>query len=228
MKKIKLFLVSYTIAAFFVSCNKEKEPSTCKEVPVSGGLTYSESTGTFNYETSGGGKITIAEEVLQLNHEGYANLNIQFWGGLTVNGEPQYSFNHENLNGKHMKDRVGSRRTIIFPDGAKITWVAEGEDGKLLSISIYENGEAHLINRVCGVLEYSAVNSTIAQQRDDAEADGETSTFEFDDVGLEYKNIYTENTPGNKVPDEYLIGTLQRSSPNSVNDHYDDPRLNHT
>lgn len=109
--------------------------------------------------------------------------------------------------------------------------VAASEAGALISISIYEGGEAHHINANCNnqnVPEYSGIKESMAKQLDDAEADGETGTFEFTPTGLLYENIYTENTPGNKVGNRVPLGELEHDNPTKVNDLFDDPRLGST
>jgi hypothetical protein len=135
---------------------------------------------------------------------------------------------HENLNGKHIKDRLGNNRSVVFPDGTKITLEAAGEAGALQAVSIYDGAESHRINATCVTLEYSALDAAAAQAMDDAQPDGETSTFIISPTGLIFKHIYIETTPGNKVPSSQKLGELYLNNPNQVTDYYDDPRLGHT
>ena len=80
----------------------------------------------------------------------------------------------------------------------------------------------------CNTVSESTTTGSLAAQRDNEEADGETSTIEITATGLTWANIYTENTPGNKVNEYVLLGKLVLANPNQVNDFYDDPRLGHT
>ncbi|MCR6721176.1 MAG: hypothetical protein NVV59_13035 [Chitinophagaceae bacterium] len=115
------------------------------------------------------------------------------------------------------------------PDGAKMTIVASGEYLPVIQISVYEGNECHRIIADC---LYASISSTgdaaKAKQMDDAEADGETSTIEFLTNGLLWLNIYTENTPGNKIMNRVPLGELDKLNPSNVHDHYDDPRFGHT
>lgn len=163
-----------------------------------------------------------------ITHDNYPGFKLEFWGGLTVGGETRTSANHENLNGKHIKDRLALRRTIIFPDGAKITFVAADTAAQLLSISIYDGTEYHRINPTCHALEFSVSDVCNVQNLDNAEADGETGTFEFTSTGLILYNSYTEDTPGNKINNRVNLGELETASPSLVRDYFDDPRLGHT
>lgn len=116
-----------------------------------------------------------------------------------------------------------------FPDGAKITLISNGYAGPPVSIRIYEGNESHHINPACNnTLEYSGTDAAITKLLDEAEADGETGTFEFTATGLVYVNIYTENIPGNKTENRVLLGEIFKEDPNNVYDYYDDPRLGHT
>lgn len=228
-----------TLAILFAACKKSSDEcdnlpafGTCNAVTAKGNLSQTTSTGSFVYRTSGGGTITITEQNnIVITHDSYPGFKLEYWGDVGIAGHPLNSANHESLNGKHIKDRVGTRRTIIFPDGAKITTVATGEAGAPISISIYEGAQVHHINANCNymnTLEYSAVSACVAKQLDDAEADGETGTFEFTATGLLYVNTYTEDTPGNKVMNRVSLGELERGNPTLVRDYYDDPRLPHT
>lgn len=49
-------------------------------------------------------------------------ITYQLWG-KSATGSLRAAL-HENLNGKHIKNRIGNNRTIFFPNGTKITGVA--------------------------------------------------------------------------------------------------------
>jgi hypothetical protein len=222
------------LATFCISCKKENktEPpvfGTCQAVAAKGHLTKGATAGTYTYRTSGGGTITINQTQIIIAHDNYPGFKLEYWGDAGTPGQPLNSANHENLNGKHIKSRIDSRRSIIFPDGAKITFIANGWAGTPVSIRIYEGNESHHINPACvNTLEYSSTNGALTKQLDDEEADGETGTFEFTATGLLYVNIYTENTPGSKLMNRVLLGELFKINPSQVTDYYDDPRHGHT
>ncbi len=210
---------------------------TCTAVTPAGGLQNSEE-GKYSYRTSGGGTILIQGiNNILFHHDKYPNFKYELWGDVTVSGQVKLAAFRENLNGKHIKDRNGNRRTIIFPDGTKFTLIAGGEKQQVLSISIYDGLSSHHINIVCGKIEHSMTNSSsLAKEMDEAEADGETSTFEIlydwgvgnGTSGLNFYNIYREDVPGNKQMNKQMLGTLHAENPTQVNDYYDDPRLGHT
>lgn len=225
---LALLAVSLTIP----SCKKDqqKEPETCIAVSPAGNRLVVVSDGVFAYKTSGGATIRIEPNAaITIRYGDYQNFSIEFWGDTAdTNGQIKTAANHENLNGKHIKDKLGSVRSIVFPDGAKITMTGDGVYGPLSAISIYDGAESHHINPRCNTLIHSSLSNSIALQRDEAEADGETATIEFTSTGLLYINIYTENSPGNKIMERVLLGEIFRNNANKVNDYYDDTRLGHT
>jgi hypothetical protein len=221
------FLAFFLTTLFSISsCKKDKNEAEdkCPSLPPSGHLAYTDGTKTYTYKTSGGGTINVAPNVITIGHDSYPGFKIELWGGVVVDGTDVNSANHENLNGKHIKDRMGSRRTILFPDGAKITIVADGEQGPIISISIYDGAEAHQISGSCHTIVKSTSSSDEALQLDNAEMDGEAGGFEFTQGGLLYVNFYREDSPGNKVMDRVLLGEIFRDKPSVVNDYFDDPR----
>jgi hypothetical protein len=231
-------LLLIPVTAFLLNaCKKDKEDvpelGTCKSVPLGPGLSRVNAT-QYLYESSTGAiiridRITPGGLVINMSDRNYSNLSIEFWGGSDDHQTPSPA-SHENLNGKHIKDKVGTNRTLIFPGGTKITTVATApwHFGEVTAISIYDGDIVHHFNISCFKLEYSTVNGIIAKLLEEAQPDGETSTYEFTETGLIYYNIYTEDTPGNKVEKRENLGGLERSQPNLINDYYDDPRIGHT
>ena len=132
------------------------------------------------------------------------------------------------MNGKHIKDRLDSVRTVVFQDGTKITLNTEGAYGKLKSVSLYCDGYSHLVKINTNSLTFSSIVGSIANQIDAKERDGETSIIEINSTGLIWDNIYTEDVVGEKIMKRVKLGELIKSSPNQVNDYFDDPRLNAT
>lgn len=216
---------SLLLALFaIVSCKKNTEEEkpvfgTCKSVAAKGHLTYSSATNTYKYTTSGGGHIEIKPELtIIISHDDYPGFSIELWGSIAA-GAPG-SYNHENLNGKHIKDRLGVRRTIIFPDGARITFYTDGFQGPVLSVTIYDGEEVHHINPACNTIEYSTAHSAYANELEEAEPDGEAGTFEITATGLLFVNLYTEDTAGAKVMNRVLLAELSRANPSQVIDYF--------
>lgn len=225
------------VPVFFLlfSCKKEAvkknlDLESCNAVTQKGSLSYNAATDIYTYTTSGGGAITInLKSDIKVTHSGYPGFKIEIWDIVVPSpGDTLFGGGHENLNGKHIKDRLGLHRSILFPDGTKLTMRAVSSDNHMASISIIDGDEAHHINGTCGTLNLSVVDSEIAQQLDEAVADGETSTFEISATGLLFVTIYQEDTHGNKVANRILLGELEKASPSLVRDYYDDPRYGHT
>ncbi len=207
---------------------------TCQPVkPASGFIKLTEQY--YYFEASSGVTLKISrgaidgDLTLTFGYVAYPNFSYQLWGSGYI-GEVNniYTGTHENLNGKHLKDRLGDSRTIIFPNGTKITMVSTGDKKSITAISIYSGAMAHHLNITCNKIEYSAYDLNVAQQLDAQQADGETSTLELTETGLIFYNIYNEATPGNKIHQRVDLGSLSYDNPNQVNDLFDDPRLGHT
>lgn len=233
MKKY-ILLITIIFSFFTGSCSKNEDINseelpklgTCEAVTPKGNLNIIANGNEFVYNTHGGGKMIYYTEnhIFYFSHENYPSLAIQFWGGFNN----VFSSVHENLNGKYIKNRMNNKRSLIFPDGAKITMVYAEDYEAFLSVSIYEGNEIHHINVECNTVEYSSTNSPFAKQVDDAEPDGETATFEFTETGLLFLNIYTEDVAGQKVEERVKLGEIYIDEPNNVTDYYDDPRYDHT
>ncbi len=226
-----LFVAAVVVLLQCVACKKDKQKEapligTCKSVTAKGTLKAASTSGPFVYKTADGWTITIDFKMaIRIEHDTY-KYNLELWGVLD-NGD--LSGNHENLNGKHIKDRLTNKRSIILPNGTKITMhVQDVYHSQLTQVSIYEGAYAHHFNPVCGLLEYSENNAVIAKQLDDQQVDGETAGLEMSDTGLIFVNIYNEEMPGNKVMERVLLGQLYKDRPNTINDYFDDPRIAHT
>ncbi|WP_126971921.1 hypothetical protein [Gynurincola endophyticus] len=222
------------------SCKKskgEQEEETpvlgsCKTVSTGPGLSKL-SEQVYVYESVAGVTIRIERKspeslIIKLRDNAYSNFEFEFWG----DGEPgQLSpASHENLNGKHIKDRFGKNRTVIFRDGTKMTYASPAPwyFGGVTAISIYDADIVHHFNMTCFSLEYSTVNGLAAKNLEAEQPDGETSTYDITESGLLFYNIYTEETPGNKVEKIEKLGSLENANPNLVNDFFNDPRLSYT
>lgn len=229
-----LFILA--LIGVLAGCKKEKEETaelgSCRAVKPTNGLRKMGDYG-WQYSNSTGTRIHMefkAGELLFVNlksHE-YSIFDLQFWGGTYVNGQPILTIQSENLNGKHVKDRVGNNRTFIYPDGTKITMVSDGPYTAVTAISIYDGDIVHHFNTACGVWEYSANDGAAAKLFEEQQPDGETSALEILDDGLLWCNIYTEDTPGDRVVDRVSLARIFFARPNEVQDYYDDPRFGHT
>lgn len=202
---------------------------TTEEIEPVGHMAVDPTSHSFIFRTNGGGTIYVRlNEVpeIKITHDDYEGFQLDFWGS-TPDDSSFYGM-HESLNWKHLKDRLMNTRTIIFPDGAKLTMIADGVDGPLISVSIYDMNESHRIDIQRKELIHSSENLTVAEELESQEADGEAGGFEFTETGLIYFNSFIETTPGILEYDYYLLGELLFDSPNAVLDHYDDPRFDHT
>jgi len=217
-----------------VSCKKTKEEEsdrlklgTCKPVPAKGSLSQAMANAPFVYKTADGWIITIQlNNHIKIEHDIIKHYRLELWGVVESGA---LSGNHENLNGKHLKDRLTNKRSIILPGGTKITMhVKDIYFSALTTVSIYDGDQAHHINAICGVLEYSGNDAVITKQLDDQQADGETAAVELTDNNLLLVNIYNEDSPGNKITERVLLGGLEKTKPHLVNDFFDDPRIGHT
>lgn len=232
-------LAAFAILMILTACKKNKSEQTpefdpCRpdKLKLKNGLFKATAT-DYEYQSPGGAVAFIAGAsgnglVVTLGYQEYCNFTYQLWG----DGEDGTlgPASHENLNGKHLKDKLGTNRSIIFPDGTKITLVATAPwyMGAVTTISIYEGRRAYRINLSTNKIEYDATNETAAKNMDEAEADGETSSFEITATGLNFFNIYNEDTPGNKTMQKVNLGSIYKDSRTRVDDLYDDTRLDHT
>ena len=214
---------------FLVSaCKKEKDQEqlpefgTCTSADSKGKLTFNSYTGGYTFRTNGGGTIVINPTFIKISHDDYAGFSIELWGGFIENGQPKEAYNHENLNGQHVKDKIANHRTIIFPDGAKMTLIANNILGEVLSISIYDGTESQHINLNCSTnkVEWSAESSPFTEELDNREADGEAGGFRFTATGLVYEDYYIEEVAGNKVINTIPIGEIYKANSNQVTDYW--------
>lgn len=227
------------------SCSKDQKDEeeddlpllgTCKTMDALGGLKYSEN-GMWNFQSASGTDIKLSKQsreeqkglTVTITFKTFPDRNAtyQLWGGAELEGGP-YNAAYENLNGKYIKNRIGNSRTLILPDGIKITLVSTGPAGTITAISIYDGANMYHFNTICDIVEYSTSDSAITKQLEAMQVDGETSEFEFTDTQLIMYNSYTENIPGQKIYQRVDLGSLEEDRPNLVNDLYDDPRLDYT
>lgn len=153
----------------------------------------------------------------------------EFWGD-----------GHENLNGKHLKDWFGERRTLLLDDGAKITLHAYAADQPVHTTHIIDGAQSHEIGNQGTVVRHSCVNAQVAMARDLEEADGETAYLSHlrspasNEGYVHVENVYTEAaTPEGVAAPEFSALQLGETgeadiNPKQIHDFYDDPRIGHT
>lgn len=201
------------------------EPLSCAftdgfEPVVAGGFNQPDGPGTaLQYVSSGGWTISILVHTITVRDPIGMNY-IEHWG------DP-----HENLNGKHLKDWEGERRSVVLDDGTRITMEAAGPQNVVLLTSIYD-GHANLQvdNASTTVLHDSALLAD-TRCRERAQYDGETSRFSLDlATGVAtYYTVHHEDANFQRTPDATPLGeTGGFANPSQTNDYYDDPRLGHT
>ena len=231
----QMLLMGMFFLLFSCSSDPEIEPveTTCVSATPIGGISISPSAEIqFVFNTSGGGEVTIRNNGdIIVKHGDYETFKIELWGYIDDGGNKLKAGSHENLGGKHIKDRIGNSRTILFPDGAKVTLVAAGPYEPMTAISFYDGVQSHRVNMGCSggpVLEHSSSDGSVAKRLDDAEIDGEAGGFVFTETGVSFINFYRENQPGVRIEEEVLLGKMFRDNPTQVDDNFDDPRLEHT
>ncbi len=241
-KNLWSVMVALSFCLLNTSCKKEekeKEPdnntealptlNTCIGVAPAAGLTYSADENLFTFTGANGVLVTVnLEGSVTMAYESELQMSYSLWGYAT----DSIFCNHESLNGQHTKDRLGTTRSLLYPDGTKITLVVENttqsEFYRVKGVVIKSGTACHYINMMCGVLEYSGNSAHIATQLDNLFPDGETSSFELTDTGLVFFNSYTEEVTGQKVYERVDLGRLFFDSPNQVHDLFEDPRYDHT
>lgn len=206
--------------------------AACDETPQPRGGLVQQATGILEYTTrSGRWTVKIDQHQIVATRK----IGSTYQAKWEVWGDP-----HENLNGKHIKDWEGKRRTLVLDDGTKITMDAEGAQSVVHTTSIYDGAQSHVVGNVGNLLRHSCVHAQTTVKRDADEFDGEAAHLVIlrspaSVAGsLFVENIYTET-------DVMEGGTVRTFSPNllgetgeadinsnNVRDFYDDPRLGHT
>lgn len=212
-------VVPAPVAEIETACTATTEPR---------GRLVRDAGGQFTYVTGSGlWTLKLDQHTITLTRSGV--FTWQVWG------DP-----HENLNGKHVKDWLGTRRTLLLDDGTRITMHAEGPHGVVHTTSVYDGAQSHEIGNIGNVLRHSCVNAEVASSREAAEADGETLYLvnlrgpAMVQGYLYGENVYTETAVGDGAAEpEFVPVPLGETgdhdtNPNQVNDLYDDPRLGHT
>lgn len=225
------FNILFSVGAVFIAgCSDSTAPQSCVSVAdaTDGRLKLISSPRSYEYTTCGGGTIQFSRGTIMIGHLDYKNpFALELWGDdFDVGGTSR--FIHENLNGKHIKNGEGTIRTIIFPDGAKITVGKFDPEGAGYRLSIYDDRVLHVFDIETMQLTHSSRSRGDIAKIDAQEPDGEASEFRFTKDGLVWENIYNEFIPGSRVNNRKVLGSLELDKPKQINDYYDDPRIGHT
>lgn len=186
---------------------------------VSGDLEQTAPGAPIDYVTSGGYAIRIDGHTITVRDPIDFN-RVEHWG------DP-----HENLNGKHIKDWEGTRRSLLLDDGTKITWEAAGAQGVVEHTSIYDGHRNVQIDNAANEIVHESAELADTLCRDHAQYDGETARFGTDvDTGVAtYSQAYLEDENFEITADSRPLGTTGGfANPGQIRDFYDDPRLGHT
>lgn len=200
------------------------DPLTC--AAASGGPAGA----VYTYTTTGGWRVTVNRFTVTLARPGDAD-KIESWGAGAAEGTQ-----HENLNGKHIKDWIGTtgRRTFRLPDGAVVT--LRTCPGHVLAFaSVYDGAHTRRVSAETNAVLFSSDDAAVATRLEALEADGETARVYVNDAdGVSYENIHEQTvlpdgSAGPVVPGVLPLGeTGGPQNPTRVRDYYDDPRLGHT
>ncbi|MCB0507319.1 MAG: hypothetical protein KDD21_03355 [Bacteroidetes bacterium] len=240
MKNKYALLTMLSLAFIFIaSCSKENdkktESETCVAVQPSGNLSYNSSTNTYTFDADDGMNIILNNfDSITITKDDIPKLNIKFWEQIydSISNKKSLCANHENLNGKHIKDRLSTVRSILLPDDTKLTFYSAVDSfyySPLIALSIYHNNECHRFNLNCNKLVYSMdTSSAITRSLDSLEVDGETAALEFYGDSILFVNIYNEYSLNNKIYNRVLLASTNKMNINNVRDYYDDTRLVHT
>lgn len=206
------------------SSSEESLPdfNSCDGKPIQGHFSYNSITGIYVYHTSGTGIIEIdPRNLVHISDSNFPDFNLEFWGGFS--GDTLFAFTHESLKGKYLKDRIAAKRTIVFPDGAKITMESVGLSSPIRSFSIYDGMESHHVKLDCStgqIIVWSTANSELTARLDARDPDGETGGYKVVPTGILFQDYYIENTAGNKIIDTIPIGETYFADPNHVDDYW--------
>lgn len=174
-----------------------------------------------NYRTSGGWNV-------QVNNDKVIITDPTGQHKIEHSGDP-----HEYVNGKHVKDWEGKDRSILLPDGTKISMHADGPHGLIQNTSIYDGDQNVQINNNGNQVTHRSFNPYDTRAREFWQADGETSAVQRGFRGLRYDNLYTQDENLGVRPN-YKQLAFSRNDTGfwgfpffgpKTRDFYDDPRL---
>ena len=180
-----------------------------------------------SYTTSGGWQVQVnGDKVIVTDPSGKQKVE--------NSGDP-----HEYVNGKHVKDWEGKQRSLVLPDGTKITMGATAPNGVVTNTSIYDGDQNVQIKNEGNEITSRSFNPYDTRMREAYQYDGETARISYNrDGGINYTNMYTQDENfGMKSNFKDIASTsdpkwwqrpfmpLFGAGQKSVRDFYDDPRL---
>jgi len=201
-------------------------PQTCESSVPIGRLTFDGPTG-YSFFTSGNWRVMVRPDYsVRILVPGWP-WHLEFWGAPATPQSPVTT--HENLTGKHIKDRLMSARTVHLTDGTTVTLFGL-DSPETAGVSIYDQDQTHRIMLKDLRLTHSCA---VGRFGETDEADGEASDVTMNADGMLWRNTYTQDElpgriPGAKVPGIVPLGQTNFINLNQVTDFYDDPRLGHT
>ncbi len=201
-------------------------PATCESTVPIGRLTFDGAPG-YSFFTSGNWRVMVRPDyTVRILVPGWP-WHLEFWGAPTTPQSPVLT--HENLTGKHIKDRLMPARTVHLTDGTTVTLFGL-DSPETAGVSIYDQDQTHRIMFKDLRLTHSCA---IGRFGETDEADGEASEVVMNAEGMLWRNTYTQEElpgriPGPKIPGITPLGQTSFININQVIDFYDDPRLGHT
>lgn len=207
--------------------------AVCAATAPTGRLTQASADAPFVYTTSAGWTITIVKGSSITVTYPPGHLTYDSWGSASDASFPQ-PVQHENFNGKHVKDWLLPRRTLLIPGGTKLT-IASVDHAiaagvyPVFTVSIYDvdqthriDEQTHRVTRSCAIANFEEVD----------EYDGETARFVAESGGWLFEQQYIQrvSTSGTVANESavYPLARIYNDSPNRVDDYYDDTRLGST
>lgn len=200
---------------------------SCASTIATGRLSGPNAQNVFVYVSVEGWTVTIGTEAMTIVSPAPApSMYYQLWASY-----------HENVGGKHIKDMLADRRTVLLPGGVIITVNAMPQGGespvgmeRVHWISIYEGTESHRVDMQTHRVVRSC-NRPMFGEAD--EHDGETMRLFFNEEGMRVENIYQQDASPQGVPLPKVFTTVPLAqtsftNPNQVIDYFDDPRIGHT
>ena len=146
---------------------------------------------------------------------------------------------HEYVNGKHIKDWEGKQRSLVLPDGTKITMGASGPQGVVENTSIYDGDQNIQIQNKGNEITHRSFDPRDTQARERWQYDGETAGVNYNNKGgIDYTNYYTQDENFGVKSNYKDLATVQNprwwefpcrpfwgGGQQVTKDRYDDPRL---
>jgi hypothetical protein len=97
---------------------------------------------------------------------------------VTESGDP-----HEYVNGQHVDDWNGNTRTLLLPDGTRITMNADGSNKPIQSTSIFSGGQEYQINNNNNTITSQTFNPYQSYQDATHQSMGNTAELGFNRGG---------------------------------------------